>query len=258
MTFYKHPVRLIDDIAVRRWAIYFNFCLFSACSLCWVRENLYPISSSYSLIPEVTAVFTALRVFAICSRKILATSIVVVLGLIPVCVNTVRTFGYSSLDHASDSFAHIPQVLLSHSIYLSIHWAATRCMCPGGTRPRSHACFPSVSGSINQNAIKYWVKWCLICRRTSIATLYLYYSCWVNIRVVLLLCRISAIVMDIVILVITWHATFKTWREGRRLNITMSFCTCLLRDGAHHFMFSKLWHRSRAPGHRHSILFVCT
>ncbi|GJE90465.1 hypothetical protein PsYK624_066010 [Phanerochaete sordida] len=41
--------------------------------------------------------------------------------------------------------------------------------------------------------------------------------------------------MDGLVLVLTWHKTFRQWRDARNLNISLSASTCLLRDGTWYF-----------------------
>ena len=43
--------------------------------------------------------------------------------------------------------------------------------------------------------------------------------------------RGSLIVVDSIVLVLTWNKTFSNWNEARRLGLDLSVSTCLLRDG---------------------------
>ncbi|GJE90431.1 hypothetical protein PsYK624_065640 [Phanerochaete sordida] len=43
--------------------------------------------------------------------------------------------------------------------------------------------------------------------------------------------RSSLLAGDTVVLAVTWLRTFNQWREARRLNVSLSVSTCLLRDG---------------------------
>ncbi|EKM52015.1 uncharacterized protein PHACADRAFT_199517 [Phanerochaete carnosa HHB-10118-sp] len=47
--------------------------------------------------------------------------------------------------------------------------------------------------------------------------------------------RVSLVLADTTVLVLTWMKTFRHWREARRI-IRASLATCLLRDGTIYFM----------------------
>lgn len=52
------------------------------------------------------------------------------------------------------------------------------------------------------------------------------------IMLVVLVTRVSLIIADVLVLVLTWIKTYKQVVEGRRAGITTSISMCLLRDGS--------------------------
>lgn len=58
---------------------------------------------------------------------------------------------------------------------------------------------------------------------------------------VLYLTRVSLIVVDTLMLVLTWNKTYRQWKESRRLGISVSVSTCLLRDGKYHFVAGRVY-----------------
>ena len=43
--------------------------------------------------------------------------------------------------------------------------------------------------------------------------------------------RVSAMLSDTIVVVVTWRKTYAQWRHGKRLNVSTNLSTLLLRDG---------------------------
>ena len=56
-------------------------------------------------------------------------------------------------------------------------------------------------------------------------------SSYVDNLAVSLATRVPVIVADALVLVLTWMKTYQQVRDARRLNISLSVTTCLVRDG---------------------------
>ena len=48
---------------------------------------------------------------------------------------------------------------------------------------------------------------------------------------VVLICRISSIIVDLLVVIVTWKKTFWHWKDATRLFTSPSISACLLRDG---------------------------
>lgn len=56
-------------------------------------------------------------------------------------------------------------------------------------------------------------------------------SSWPSLPLVSLVTRISVIIGDVLVLVVTWKKTAQTYHEAHRLDIRAPLATMLLRDG---------------------------